>query len=69
MVTELGAAVRWMKMVKPDVKIKEEPEVAGVYQVVVVKEEGAEGESFSANTYKELMEQVNETVLRHNKRG
>ena len=62
--TQLGAAVTWLKMIKPDIKIEEMPKVGGVYQVIVVKEKGKEGESFSAKTYKELMEKVNETVLR-----
>jgi len=64
MTQTLGAAVRWLQMVKPDIKIKTMPEVAGPFQVIVVKEEGKEGTSFSANTYKKLMEMVNETALR-----
>ncbi len=60
----LGAATTWIKMVKPDIVIKVEDEVIGVFQVIVVKEDGKEGESFSAETYKSLMEKVNETVLR-----
>ena len=60
----LGAATTWIKMVKPDIVIKVMPEVIGVFQVIVVKEDGKEGESFSAETYKSLMEKVNETVLR-----
>ena len=62
--SQLGEAIRWLKMVKPDIKIKEMPEVDGVFQVIVIKEEGKEGESFSADTYKKLMEKTNETVLR-----
>ena len=64
MSTQLGAAVTWLKMIKPYIVIEECDEVAGVYQVLVVKEKGKMGESFSAETYKELMEKVNETVLR-----
>ena len=62
--SQVGEAVRWLKMVKPDIVIKEMPEVDGVFQVIVIKEEGKEGESFSADTYKKLMEKTNETVLR-----
>ncbi len=62
--SQAGEAVRWLKMVKPDIIIEEMPEVNGVYQVVVIKEKGKEGESFSAKTYKKLMEKTNETVLR-----
>ena len=65
--TQLGAAVTWLKMIKPDIKIKEMPEVKGVYQVIVVKEEGKRGESFSAKTYKELMDKTNETIFRCSK--
>lgn len=62
--SQLGETIRWLKIVKPDIIIKEMPKVDGIYQVIVVKEEGKEGESFSAKSYTELMEKINETVLR-----
>ncbi len=64
MATQLGAVTTWLQMVKPDIIIEECEEVAGVYQVIIVKEKGKEGESLGAETYKSLMEKVNETVLR-----
>ncbi len=62
--SQLGAAVIWLKMIKPDIIIEETPEVKGIFKVIVVKEKGKEGGSFSAENYKSLMEKVNETVLR-----
>ncbi len=62
--TQLGPVVTWLKMVKPSIIVEECEEIKGIYQVIVVKEKGKKGESFSAETYKSLMEKTNETILR-----
>ena len=63
--TNKEALIKWAKMIKPSVRLIEcpLPKNSRFYQCILIKEAEAKASSFSANTYKELMEKIEDEAI------
>ncbi|MFW9873079.1 MAG: hypothetical protein ACFFG0_08270 [Candidatus Thorarchaeota archaeon] len=63
MSTNKESVLKWARMIKPSVELEEcVAPGRGFYKCFLIKEVGINGVSFSADTYTEFMQRVNEIV-------